>query len=631
MSITELLFGKRLASDEEEKEQIGPLAGIPVLGLDALASAAYGPEAALTVLVALGALASRLVVPISLLIIVLLVIVYASYRQTIGAYPNGGGSYTVAHENLGTSAGLVAAAALLIDYVLNVSVAISAGVGALVSAVPALLPYTTPLCLVILALLTLTNLRGVRSAGLVLMAPTYLFLGCLFSVIALGAYKTLMHGGHPLPVIAPPAPISDTASAASAWLLCRSFASGCTAMTGVEAVSNGVPAFRPPGADNARRTLASIIAALVVLLAGVALLARAYGITATLSGQPGYQSILSQIVAAVIGRGVFYHLTLAAVVAVLALSANTSFADFPRLCRILSEGHFLPKRFVNRGRRLAFSYGIFVLSALSAALLVAFHGLTEGLIPLFAIGAFLSFTMSQAGMVMHFRRALNREPRARLHLVVNAIGAFATAITFIIILASKFAEGAWISAVLVVACFLLLRGVGRHHAHMEEELRSRAPLDLTAGDAPIVVVPMRRWDLVAHKGLRFAVRLSPEVYALQILLGDRQSEELTEVWGDLVESPAKAKGLLPPRLVVVRSRYRRLFRPMLRFVTALSHAHPDKQVVVVVPEVVESRWYHALLHNNTALLLKWLLRLRGNDRTVVISIPWYLRAPPAAT
>ncbi|WP_438015934.1 APC family permease [Sorangium sp. So ce315] len=625
MSLTTILFGRRLASDEEDKEQIGPLSGIPVLGLDALASASYGPEAALTVLLPLGALGLRYIVPISALVITLLVIVYISYRQTIEAYPNGGGAYVVAKENLGTSAGLAAAAALLLDYVLNVAVAISAGVGAFISAVPALLPHTLSLCLGVLVLLTAANLRGLRTAGLVFLAPTYAFLGCMFAVLAIGVGKTLLHGGHPAPVVAPPS-LPGSLGVASLGLLCHAFASGCTAMTGVEAVSNGVPAFRKPSSVNARRTLTYIVASLGILLAGIAILAKAYGVTATEPGQAGYQSILSQVVGAVVGRGPFYYVTLTAVVAVLLLSANTSFADFPRLCQLLAIDRFLPEPFIHRGRRLAFSYGIGVLAGLAAILLVVFHGITDALIPLFAVGAFLAFTMSQSGMIAHWYRV--RGKGFRFHLAVNTTGAAATAATLVVIIVSKFTEGAWISALLVIGAFLIFRGVRRHYAQIDEAVRAHEPLDLTPPPPPIVVIPIRRWDLVAQNGLRFALQLSPEVYALQVLLDDPRVEDLSGEWRDLVEEPARKRGVPAPRLVVVRSRYRRLFRPLLRFVTTVAHAHPDRQVAVVVPEVVESRWYHYLLHNHTASILKWLLLFRGGKGVVIVNTPFYLYDSP---
>jgi amino acid transporter len=403
MALLDLVFGRALATDQEGEQRIGVFAGIPMLGLDALGSAAYGPEAALTLLIPLGATGLAYVGPISILIIILLLVVYFSYRQTIAAYPHGGGSYTVAKDNLGTTAGLVAAAALMLDYVLVVAVGISAGVGALISAVPGLQPYTLLLCLVILALITVVNLRGARESGWAFVLPTYLFIISLLAVLAIGTVKALLAGGRPEPVevlsTMPP-----TVTAASAWLLMRSFASGCTAMTGVEAVSNGVTAFCEPAVVQARRTLTAIILLLAIMLAGIAYVCWAYGIGATEPGEPGYDSILSQLTAAVVGRGTFYYVTIGSVLGVLALSANTGFADFPRLCRVIAQDGFLPNSFAHRGRRLVYSRGILVLATLSAALLIGFGGITDNLIPLFAVGAFLAFTLSQAGMVAHWQK-----------------------------------------------------------------------------------------------------------------------------------------------------------------------------------------------------------------------------------
>jgi amino acid transporter len=615
------LFGRRLATDEERTEQLGTLSGVPYLGLDALASASYGPEAALTVLLPLGALSVHYIGPISLVLIAVLTLVYVSYRQTIAAYPGGGGSYTVAKENLGTTAGLVAASALLIDYVLNVAVAISAGVGALVSAVPGLLPHTLSLCLVLLAVLALVNLRGARSSGVAFLAPTYVFLATLFTVIAIGIAKTVAHGGHPIPEV-PPRAVTGTVATASAWLLVRAFANGCTAMTGVEAVSNGVPAFRPPAPERARRTLGIIVGSLVLLLAGVAFLSRVYGVTATVSGEPGYQSVISQMVGAVMGRGPFYYVALGSVVAVLCLSANTSFADFPRLCRILAADGFLPQPFAVRGRRLAFSIGIAVLATLATTLLLVFRGLTEGLIPLFAVGALLAFTMSQAGMAAHWRRMRGQ----RRHLAINAVGAAATGITLGIVLVSKFIEGAWMTVLLVVAMFVLFRKVRSHYDKVEATLATDAPLELGPEPRPIVVVPLRRWTSLAQKGLHVALEMSDDVHALQILTDDLDGErDLNDVWDSLVRKPAEKRGLVPPKLVVLRSPYRELYGPILRYVTRLARAHPNRQIAVVVPQLVESRWYYRLLHANTALILQALLLLhRGNQDIVVINTPVYM-------
>jgi len=413
MSVVDFLFGRALRSSEERSEKLGAAAGIPVFGLDALSSAAYGPEAALTLLIALGAAGIAYIAPITISIVILLLIVYFSYRQTIEAYPQGGGSYTVAGQNLGAFAGLLAATALMIDYVLTAAVGISAGVGALVSAMPTLQPRTLPLCLAILLLITLVNLRGSRETGAIFMAPTYLFLGTLGTTIVVGIVKAIVAGGHPRPVEAPLA-LPAASAAVSLWLLLKSFASGCTAMTGVEAVSNGVAAFREPVVNTARRTLTTIIVFLAVMLLGIAYLCRAYRIGAAESG-PGYQSVLSQLIAAVAGRNIFYFVTIGSILLVLSFSANTAFADFPRLCRLIAQDGYLPAPLAERGRRLVYTWGIITLAVVCGILLIFFGGVTDRLIPLFAVGAFLAFTLSQAGMVAHWRR----KGVARIHILLN--------------------------------------------------------------------------------------------------------------------------------------------------------------------------------------------------------------------
>ncbi len=620
-TLGDLVLGRRLASAEEEGQRIGPLAGVPVLGLDALSSAAYGPEAALTLLLPLGALGLAYVVPITAIIVAILLIVFFSYRQTIAAYPGGGGSYTVAKDNLGQPWALLAGAALALDYVLNVAVGISAGVGALVSAVPALLPHTLALCLVILALLTLVNLRGTRESGIAFLLPTYLFVGALGVVIVVGGVKTALAGGHPIPVVAPPtlAPATETVGL---WLLMRAFASGCTAMTGVEAVSNGVPVFREPTIRNAERTLTAIIAILVGLLGGIALLCKAYGIGATEPGADGYESILSQVTGAVLGRGAPYYVTMGAVVAVLALSANTSFADFPRLCRVIALDRYLPDTFAVRGRRLVFSYGVVVLSVLSAALLVVFGGVTDRLIPLFAIGAFLAFTLSQAGMVQHWRRVSG--PQARHSLWINALGAASTGATLVVVTVSKFAEGAWIAVLVVPLLVLMFSRIHRHYGSVAKEVADDEPLTLAKAHPPIVVVPVQSWNKLTSRGLRFALELSKDVRALHILTQDTTICELTAVWEDLVGAPARAAGLPVPQLVLRKSTYRQFFVPLIDYVEKIRDENPERDVVVLVPDLVVRRWYHAFLHNNRGIILRNLLRLRGGPRVVVVNTPFYL-------
>ncbi len=334
MSFLDFLLGKSLASKDEQQQKVGPWTGVSMLGLDGLSSAGYGPEAAATILIPLGIAGSKFVVPITVAIVVLLTLLYLSYRQTISAYPGGGGSYTVAKENLGVLPGLLAAASLMLDYILVVAVGISAGVGALISAVPALQPYTLLLCLGTLVFITLVNLRGTRESGVVFLLPTYLFVVSLFGVIAVGLVKALLAAGHPVPLAELPKPSATGLEAVSAWLLLRAFASGCTAMTGVEAVSNGTKAFQEPLVKNARKTLFLIVAILAILLVGISFLSQAYGVVATDPGSAGYESLISQLTAAVVGRGFFYYLTIGSVIAVLMLSANTGFADFPRMCQI---------------------------------------------------------------------------------------------------------------------------------------------------------------------------------------------------------------------------------------------------------------------------------------------------------
>jgi amino acid transporter len=618
VSIDDLLLGKPIATDKEKHERVGPVRGIAILGLDALGSAAYGPEALLTVLLPLGAAALHYAWPVTLVIVGLLFVVCLSYSQTIAAYPNGGGSYTVAKENLGRKAALLAAGALGLDYLLNVAVGIAAGVGALVSAVPRLLPYTLPLCLGVLLLLTLVNWRGVRASGGVFAIPTYAFVISLLTVIVVGGLRAAAHGGHPPPVDPPHAP-PPAVAAASTWLLLRAFANGTTAMTGIEAVSNGIPIFRPPTTVGARRTLAAISSLLIVFLVGVALLCRAYNVTATEPGTPGYESVLSMLAAAVFGRGLAYDVCMASIFAVLALSANTSFADFPRLTRLLAADHFLPESFEHRGRRFAFSYGVLVLTALSAVLLVAFGGVTDRLIPLFAIGALLAFTMSQSGMVVHW----NRLGVHGLKQWMNAIGAIATGITVLLVLVSKFVEGAWISLLIVSAFIALFWRIRRHHDSIERETTTEASFERCNARPPLAVVPVHRWDAVTLKALEFSSCFAADVIAVQVLTGDHAEDDLRGCWGDRVTAPAERQGVRPPELVVLRSEYRESLSPLVHFLTQLAQQHPERQVAVIVPELVERRWYHVLLQTHLASMLRALLFFRGGPHVVVVSAPWY--------
>ena len=623
MSVVDILLGKPLATSDERAEQIGPIAGIPIFGLDALSSAAYGPEAALTLLIPLGAAGVAYILPVSISIIVLLAIVYFSYRQTIAAYPGGGGSYTVASENLGTYPGLLAAAALMLDYILTAAVGISAGVGALVSAAPQLQPHTLRICLAILVIVTIVNLRGVREAGVTFMIPTYAFLGSLLIAILIGVTKTVFAAGHPVPVVAPPVPAAGVTAAISLWLILQVFSNGCTAMTGVEAVSNGVKAFREPTVQNAQRTLTVIIGLLAVLLAGIAYLVRVYGIQATDPGSPGYQSVLSMLVAAVVGRGIFYYFTIGSVLVILSLSANTAFADFPRLCKVVSQDGFLPHSFGYRGRRLVYSEGIYVLAVLTGLLLILFGGVTDRLIPLFAIGAFLAFTMSQAGMVGHWMRVKGRGWRHSM--IVNGLGAVATGITLLVVVVAKFTAGAWISVLLIAGMMSAMMWVRRHYHQVAEEIKLTAPLRIERLGPPIVIVPIQTWSLISQRAIEFALSLSPEIHAVHVG-AEEETNALRDNWDRLVADPCAQAGEPRPTLVSLESPYRLIIKPILDYVMNMEAENPGRQIAVVVPELVERHWYHYPLHNQRAELLKALLLLKGSRNIVLINVPWYIKA-----
>src|SRR5271155_2336257 len=514
MNILDLLVGKPIKTTDERAEQIGPARGIPIFGLDGLSSAAYGPEAALYLLIPLGLLGVRYIVPVSAAIITLLIIVYFSYRQTIEAYPSGGGSYTVARYNLGAFPSLLAAAALLTDYILTAAVGISAGVGALVSAVPSFLPHTVAICVGILFIITVINLRGVREAGVIFMVPTYFFVGTLLITIGGGLVRALLSGGHPLPLAPLPPPPAMT-QAVSFWLLLKVFSSGCTALTGVEAVSNGVKAFREPGVKNAQRTLTIIIFLLSILLAGISYLVKVYGIAATDPGQPGYQSLLSMLILAVFGKGAFYYVTIAAILLVLSLSANTAFADFPRLCRAIAQNNYLPHVFAYRGRRLVYTYGIVVLAVATGFLLIVFGGVTDRLIPLYAVGAFLAFTLSQAGMVRHW--AKKRGPPWVRNVFINGLGAFVTGVTVLVVLVAKFTSGAWITVIFIPFLIFFFRLVRKHYHAVTLATWTCSPVVPADQESPpITVVPIDRWSSITKQALEFASRISTEIIAVHV-------------------------------------------------------------------------------------------------------------------
>jgi amino acid transporter len=627
MSLTDSIIGKPLATSDERAEHIGVAAGIPIFGLDGLTSAAYGPEAAMTLLIPLGIAGAEYGWRIISAILVLLTIVYFSYRQTIAAYPSGGGSYTVATENLGEKPGLLSAAALMIDYILTAAVGISAGVTALTSSVQgtrfaALQNHTLLICLIILAILAIVNMRGVKDAGKAFVVPTFLFVSTLLALIAFGAWKTVVAGGHPMPMAPIPPALPATVGTLGTWMLLKAFASGCAAMTGVEAVSNGVMAFGEPRVQRAQRTLTVIIGILMVLLFGIAYLAKVYRVMPMDPDATGYQSLVSLLVTAVFGRGWFYYLTMGSVLLALALSANTAFADFPRLTRAIAMHDYLPHVFILRGRRLLYSHGIYALTGFTAVILILFGGVTDRLIPLYAIGAFLAFTLSQAGMVVHWMKGDDHKLRG-WHMFVNGFGAVATGITTIVVLVAKFRAGAWVTALLVPVLIGTMLMVKRHYSRVKREMADMTPLNVANLEEPIVVIPMARWDRITEKAMRFGLLLSKEIKVVHVHSEDEEGC-LDEIWDDHVMSSIKRAGLQEPELVVIQSSYRLVINPLMDYILELEEKNPGRKVAVLLPELVVRHWWENALHNQRVQFLKLLLLVKGNQRIVVVNIPWYL-------
>lgn len=621
MSLLNKIMGRPLASTEKKKQELTVITGVPALGLDALASTAYGPEAALLILMPLGTLGLHYFFYLTLAVVATLLTLYFSYQQTTAAYPNGGGAYVVAGANLGKRAGLLAAIALLVDYLLNVAVGISAGVGAIVSALPALHPYTLSLCLLVLFTLTILNLRGIRESGLAFALPTIAFVICIGISILMGLHAAWHSRGHSLVLAAPS--FSEKPSALTFWLLLGAFANGLTAMTGVEAVSNAVPLFRKPTVKNAQRTLTIIIVILSLFLLALAYLCPAYHLVAMDESKPGYQTILSQLVAATTGRGTFYYFSIVSIFIVLTYSAQTSFSGFPRVCRLLAEDSFLPHFFAERGRRLVFSQGIIILAILSAILLIVFKGITNNLIPLFAVGAFSAFLFSQTGMVLHWLHKGYK--KHGLKLFFNALGALTTAVALVIIVVTKFLQGAWMVALIAPALFFLLVKIRRHYGEVHREIENPLELQVSRLQPPIVIIPIHGWNRVSEKAVRFGLLLSDDISAVYVQSeADEDLEKLKRLWSKKVGQPAKAAHSAIPQLEIIQSPYRRIYQPILDFVEKKRHEHPGRLIAVVIPELVEPHWYEYLLHNIHAAGLRALLFLKRDQRTVVITTPWYL-------
>ena len=601
-----VLIGRPISSDHEQHERLTKLKALAIFSSDNISSSAYGPEAILTVLALAGGAALSLTLPIAALIIVMLAIVTMSYRQTIKAYPLGASSYLVASDNLGDRAGVVAASALLIGYVVTVAVSVSAGVAAMTSILPNLHDFRVYIAVGAVVLLTLGNLRGIRESGSIFMAPTYLYIVVMLAILGYALVRNFM--GDLPPYVPPPDFATAPTQALGLFLVLRAFSQGAVALTGVEAISDGVPAFKAPEWRNARTTLTWAAIIFGVLFLAIAYLITTLGILPDPSEQ---QTVLSQLVRHVMGNGPILILAQVSTALLLVLAANTSFADFPRLSSFLARDGFMPRSFGFRGERLAFTTGIVALAGMAVVLLVVFQASVSGLIPLYTLGVFLAFTLSQAGMLTRWWR--RREAGWRQGLVINGLGTATTAVVALVVGTSNFFQGSWMVIILVPALVALLMGIRAHYRSMEHQLLPVPGTDDDVEPDPIVIVPLARLDRPARRALAFARTISPHATAVHITNDPHSADQLREHWGSLAG---------PMELVVVESPYRALVGPLLRYMDALQSLHPNRPIVVVLAEVVPRHWWENLLHNQTSLRLK--LRLFGRKNTIVADVPFHL-------
>jgi len=601
-SARQLLFGRPLATEEELEERLPKVKALATFSSDNLSSVAYASELIMFTLLAAGSAAFWLVMPISFLIVTIFVIIVISYRQTIRAYPSGGGSYIVAKENLGTGPALLAAAALLTDYVLTVSVSVAAGVLAITSAFPELEWLRVPLGIAAIVFVMLINLRGLRESGTLFAAPTYLFLAITLGLIGLGMLRTLLGDTpHVTGVVAAAVP----AETLGVLLLMRAFADGCSAITGVEAVSNGVPAFKPPEWKNARTTLTVMGALVAIMFLGLSYLAGVVGATPS-----DHESVVSQIGRAVFGLGPLYYVLQLATTGLLILAANTSFADFPRLSSILARDGFMPSRFAFRGERLAFSAGIVVLALVAIVVLVAFGGLVTALIPLYAIGVFTSVTLSQVGMVRHWLR--EREPGWRRSAMINGVGAVATAIVTLIFAIAKFALGAWLIIVIIPILVGAMLFIHRQYERrrLEVHVRPEAIIGLSLRRQHVIIpVPEVTRDVV--QAVKFGRSMSEDVTAVHVTDDVDRGEEIRGRFERQIPG-------IP--FVIVESPYRQLVRPLIRFLEDTAGRNEDDILVVLLPEYVARHWWEKYLYNENARRIREALL--GRKNILIADVPY---------
>ena len=602
-----VLIGKRLETEAEADERIGVATGLPILASDNVSSSAYATEEAMRVLAIAGASALIFTMPIALAVVFVLAIVVLSESRVIRAYPNGGGSYLVARENHGVIAGLVAASALLIDYVLTVAVSAAAGVAAISSFMPALHEHRVLIGVGFILLLAVANLRGVREAGLLFAAPTYAYILGMVGLIGFGLFR-IATGDTPA-AATPPDPFSAEGSVAlSLLLILRAFASGSVGLTGSEAVANGVPSFRRPETRNAVITLVLMAVIFATIFLGLTYLATTIGIHPDASE---IETVNSMITRSVVGAGTpFYYFVQITTAFILMLAANTGFTGFPRLASVLANDRFMPRHFADVGSRLAFNTGIVVLAALAALILAAFGGSVNALVPLYTIGVFLAFTLSQSGLVRRWRRL--RNPGWRLSIAINSFGAVVTGTVLVVVTVTKFALGAWMVMVLIPVIVGLLYAINRHYQTTQDALViSGTDQRVPVYAAPVVIVPIARLDRAALQALAFARSVSPTVKAVHVSTSRASADEFRVRWNRLGTDVA---------LDVLESPFRSLVQPLLRYIDAIDKSD-DRPITVVLSEFVPRHWWEWFLHSQTAFRLKAALLFRPN--TIVIDVPYH--------
>ena len=604
----EFLIGPPLSTQRMFEEKLNKIRALAAFSPDALSSIAYANQEIYLGLLIAGSAGLSMAWPIGLAIIVVLSIAAVSYYQTIHAYPSGGGSYIVARSNLGTFPGLIAAGALMIDYILTAAVSLTAGVDAVASAFPVIWPYRVIVALVLLALITLVNMRGMRETGTLMSIPVYLFLFTYLPMLIYGLFVLWRDGPGTL-VSAAPFAIQPV----TLFLLLHAFATGCTALTGIEAISNGVPAFKSPESDNAGKTLI-----IMALLMGVLFLGS-IGLTQSLAVIAGPQeTILSALARRILGHNGFYFIIQISTMLILTVAANTSFAGFPRVAALLAKDGFLPRQFTSLGDRLVFVNGIFILSSASALLIILFQGDTHLLVPLFAVGAFLAFTLSQSGMVVHWWREHGRH--WQLKALANLIGALATGVTLLVVGITKFLDGAWITILIIPLLVIMFLRIRQHYGHVQEQLTMHGlPPTLKPYTQLRVVIPVSGVHRGVVNAMRYALTISTDVTGVYVEMGVSNSREVQEKW----------KHFWPDiPLVIIPSPYRSLIHPLLEFLDKTDIEHNDgQQATVILPEFVPAHWWQTILHNQTAWLLKAaLLYHRRNLRyqRVIIDVPYYL-------